>query len=45
MDNKYLESMEELGLQSGFTLEELKKKWRELSKNIIQISMHKQMKY
>ena len=32
MDNKYLESIEELGLQSGFTLEELKKKWRELSK-------------
>lgn len=32
MDSKYLESMEELGLQPGFTLEELKKKWRELSK-------------
>lgn len=32
MDSKYLESMQELGLQAGFTLEELKKKWRELSK-------------
>ena len=32
MDSKYLESMGKLGLQPDFTLEELKKKWRELSK-------------
>ena len=32
MDSKYLESMQELELKAGFTLEELKKKWRELSK-------------
>ena len=32
MDSKYLESMEKLELQSGFTLEDLKKKWKELAK-------------
>lgn len=32
MDSKYLESMQELGLQVGFTLEELKKKKKELVK-------------
>ena len=32
MDSKYLESIGKLGLQPDFTLEELKKKWRELSK-------------
>ena len=32
MDSKYLESLSILELKSGFTLEELKKKWLELSK-------------
>ena len=32
MDSKYLESMEKLEIQSGFTLEDLKKKWKELAK-------------
>lgn len=32
MDSKYLESMEKLELQPGFTLEDLKKKWKELAK-------------
>ena len=45
MDSKYLESMEELGLQPGFTLEELKKSGENYQKNITQISMHKQMIY
>ena len=33
MDSKYLESMGKLGLQPGFTLEDLKKRWRELAKD------------
>ncbi|WP_228115658.1 DnaJ domain-containing protein [Fusobacterium pseudoperiodonticum] len=33
MDSKYLESMGRLGLQPGFTLEDLKKRWRELAKD------------
>ena len=32
MDRKYLEAMEELGLEPNFTLKELRKKWLELSK-------------
>ena len=32
MDTKYFEYMKELGLQVGFTLKELRKKWLELSK-------------
>ena len=32
MDSKYLKYMKELGLQAGFTLKELKKKWLDLSK-------------
>ena len=32
MDSKYLKYMKELGLQAGFTLKELRKKWLELSK-------------
>ena len=32
MDSKYFESMAKLELQSGFTLEDLKKKWKELAK-------------
>ena len=32
MDRKYLEAMEELGLEPNFTLKELRKKWLELLK-------------
>ena len=32
MDKKYLEAMEELGLEPNFTLKELRKKWLELLK-------------
>lgn len=32
MDTKYFEYMKELGLQVGFTLKELRKRWLELSK-------------